>query len=205
MPPIKSRGVLWLARSRRKAKTKLEGLVEAILILVFFFSYAQTKQISTSVYLTFGVALLIIVISLIRVIMKYKRLQRSGIQQIDKMEGFEFERYLKTLLSGLGNKKVKVTQETGDYGADLIMNRDGKKIVIQAKRYNNKVGISAIQEISAAVAYYNADEAWVITNSYFTQPAKNLAEKNNVMLIDRGLLIDMILDLEEKKVRYSFQ
>ena len=40
---------------------------------------------------------------------------------------------------------------------------------------------------------YDADEAWVVTNSYFTKQALKLAEINEVYLIDRDELIDMIL------------
>ena len=43
------------------------------------------------------------------------------------------------------------------------------KIVVQAKRYNSKVGMSAIQEVYTAKKYYKADEAWVITNNYYTE------------------------------------
>ncbi|NER44825.1 restriction endonuclease, partial [Bacillus megaterium NBRC 15308 = ATCC 14581] len=39
--------------------------------------------------------------------------------------------------------------------------------------------------------YYKADEVWVITNNYFTQPAINLAYANNVILIDRDSLIQL--------------
>jgi restriction system protein len=47
-----------------------------------------------------------------------------------------------------------------NFGADLIM-KGQQRIVIQAKRYGreNRVGISAIQEVYGAQAYYKADEA----------------------------------------------
>lgn len=41
---------------------------------------------------------------------------------------------------------------------------------------------------------YDATEAWVITNNYFTKQAQKLAETNDVYLIDRDELIEMILD-----------
>ena len=41
---------------------------------------------------------------------------------------------------------------------------------------------------------YNATEAWVITNSYYTKQAQKLAESNDVYLIDRDELIEIILD-----------
>ncbi|HEY9569713.1 MAG TPA: restriction endonuclease, partial [Metalysinibacillus sp.] len=78
---------------------------------------------------------------------------------------------------------------SGDYGADLILHKDGQKIVVQAKRYKNNVGIRAVQEIIPAVAYYKADVAWVVTNSYLTKQAQNLADSNDVVIIDREELM----------------
>ncbi|UOE63124.1 restriction endonuclease [Priestia filamentosa] len=124
-----------------------------------------------------------------------KRLARSGIQYIDQMDGFQFEFYLKALFQELGYK-TQVTAQSGDFGADLIM-KGQQKIVIQAKRYGrkNRVGISAIQQVYGAQAYYRADEAWVITNSSFTKSARALAEACNVQLFDRKALQELILEV----------
>lgn len=108
--------------------------------------------------------------------------------EVDNMTGIVFEEFLKGLLKHKGYK-VRLTSTTGDYGADLILSANDKKIVVQAKRYKRKVGIKAVQEIVSAKNYYNADECWVITNNYFTIPAVNLADSNHVVLIDRDLLM----------------
>ena len=67
-------------------------------------------------------------------------------------------------------------------------------IAVQAKRYSSSVGVKAVQEIIGAVKMYDATEAWVVTNSYFTKQAIKLADINDVYLVDRKELIDMILD-----------
>ena len=77
---------------------------------------------------------------------------------------------------------------SNDYGADLVMKKHGKVTVVQAKRYKNTVGNSAVQEIVAAKAYYKADKCMVVTNSYFSKNAKNLAKSNHVELWDRDSL-----------------
>lgn len=107
------------------------------------------------------------------------------------MSGLEFEHYLVALFRKNGYR-VKLTPASNDFGADVIL--EGKeRIVIQAKRYSSKVGIKAVQEISSAKGYYNAQEAWVITNNYFTSQAIRLAHATNVKLVDRSMLVDMIL------------
>lgn len=129
----------------------------------------------------------------IKVLKYQKKLARSGMYDIDRMDGLQFETYLQALLKELGYKS-KVTTGSHDFGADLIMKNNRKKIVIQAKRYGykNKVSLDAIQQIYTAKTYYNADQAVVITNSTFTKSANELAKACNVKLYDRYKLTDMI-------------
>lgn len=121
----------------------------------------------------------------------------SDITKIDIMEGYEFENYLKTLFFYAGFD-VEVTQKSRDYGADLILKRGSDTVVVQAKRYNKAVGIKAVQEILASAPHYMATEAWVITNSYFTDQAELLAKENRVRLIDREELIEMSKEICRK-------
>lgn len=115
-------------------------------------------------------------------------LLKSRIYEIDRMDGVEFENLLKAHFEKVGYK-VKTTPKSNDYGADLILLKDGMKIVVQAKRYKNSVGIAAIQQAYASMGYYKAQKCMVITNSYFTSSAKKLAEKNGVILWNRDTLI----------------
>ncbi len=119
------------------------------------------------------------------VISLYKERQLKRIlQKIDAMNGFEFEEYSKIFFTSKGFE-VTITQKSGDYGADLIIEKDGVKWAVQAKRYSHKVSPKAIQEVVSSKAYYACEKACVITNSYFTQAAQKLAQANEVLLIDR--------------------
>lgn len=118
---------------------------------------------------------------------KYHQTEKSKpLNGIDytKMSGIEFEVYLSKLLSENGFTDIKGTPATGDQGADLIAKRNGKTIIVQAKRYDGAVGNKAVQEVASAVGFYGADEGWVITNSFFTKSAKELAQRLNVKLVD---------------------
>ncbi|MBC6976072.1 restriction endonuclease [Bacillus sp. Xin] len=121
-----------------------------------------------------------------------KRMVKSGIHYIDRMDGHQFEVYLKALFREL-EYRLEVTKQSNDFGADLVL-KGKNRIVIQAKRYGmkNRVGIRAVQEIYAAQAYYKAHEAWVVTNSVYTKQAKELAEACHVKLIDRVELQKLI-------------
>ncbi|MCX6781587.1 MAG: restriction endonuclease [Candidatus Magasanikbacteria bacterium] len=102
---------------------------------------------------------------------------------INKMTGVEFETLLAKKITELGYE-VTGTQATGDQGADLIAKKNGKKIIIQAKRYSGSVGNKSVQEVVGAIKYYQGDSGCVITNSVFTPSAKALAQKNDIILID---------------------
>ncbi len=106
------------------------------------------------------------------------------IYALDAMSGFEFEDFLAKLFRTVGYD-VQLTKRTADQGADLFVEKFGKKTVIQAKNYSENVGNAAVQQALAAKAFYSCDHAMVVTNSYFTPSAKALAEASGVALVDR--------------------
>ncbi len=142
--------------------------------------------------LLFGIFLLVSSIAEMKNEKEYEeKLSKSNIDEVDKMQGYEFEIFLKTLFEKLGYS-AEVTKKSGDYGADIILYRNNATIVVQAKRYEKHVGVKAVQEIYSSKNYYCANEAWVVTNNYFTRQAKELANNNGVRLINREELVDLI-------------
>lgn len=123
-----------------------------------------------------------------------ERLRKSGIREIDKMDGLQFEQYLGLLFKSQGFK-AEVTRASGDFGADLILQKNGTKTVVQAKRYSKNVGIEAIQQAVGAMRHYDALGSWVVTNRDFTDAAYKLAASNGVELINREALIEMIIQM----------
>ena len=69
--------------------------------------------------------------------------------------------------------------------ADVIAYKNNVKYVIQAKFYNSPVGNKAVQEVVASIGMYNANRGVVVTNNTFTASAIELAQANNVELVDR--------------------
>lgn len=113
------------------------------------------------------------------------------LQQVDRMDGVQFEQFLGLLLSRMGYQ-AEMTKTSGDFGCDLFVRQGNKRIVVQAKRYSKTVGVSAVQEIVSSKPMYNATEAWVITNAKFTKAAMTLAQANGVYLYDRTALAGLI-------------
>ncbi|WP_138753576.1 restriction endonuclease [Paenibacillus sinopodophylli] len=185
-----------MARRRRK-KEELDPLQAFVLLLMLVSGwgvYSYTTSIVaagvTAGAIMAGYAFVIASINR----KQTERLKRSGIAEIDKMEGRQFEKYLGHVFRAHGYV-VEVTQAAGDYGADLVISKAGKKIVVQAKRYSKNVGLKAVQEVHTALNHYGASEAWVVTNSDYTGQAYTLAKSNGVRLIMRQQLIELILTM----------
>jgi restriction system protein len=115
------------------------------------------------------------------------------IRDIDLISGYDFELLLKKLFEGMGYQ-VAHTSFSNDQGADLILEKDGTRSVIQAKNWTANVGNTAIQEVVAAIKHYQAHRALVISSSGFTQSAIELARSNNVELWDRAKLNTILND-----------
>lgn len=126
------------------------------------------------------------------------------IKDIDQLNGYDFEAFLSVLFKKMGFNVLK-TSLSSDQGADLIINKFVKKSVVQAKRYKNKVGNKAIQEIAAAVPQYDANQGIVVTNSEFTKAAKQLAKSNNIILVNRDKLNALINRYTIKKNEIIFE
>jgi restriction system protein len=111
------------------------------------------------------------------------------------MDGADFEKFLEAFFQRK-DFKVERTPISGDFGADLIISNGKTKTAVQAKRYNDKVGLSSVQQVVGAMAHYSCEAGMVITNNYFTEQAKKLAASNNIKLWEREDLIKELLSVQ---------
>lgn len=116
---------------------------------------------------------------------------RSGMADVDVMPGSAFEERLAGLFVELGYAVTR-TRASGDFGADLLLERDGERVVVQAKRYDGAVGIDAVQQVIGATRYYDAARAVVVTNSTCTSAAVALAGAHGVELVERESLAGLL-------------
>lgn len=120
-----------------------------------------------------------------------ERVTRSGIGDVDAMSGRDFEARLAALFAALGYAVTR-TRATGDFGADLLLERDGERVSVQAKRYDGVVGIEAVQQVIGSTRYYDATQALVVTNSTCTPAAAALAAAHGVELMEREVLVGLL-------------
>lgn len=116
---------------------------------------------------------------------------------IDEMDGLEFEKFCAQLLEKKGFLDVNITRASGDFGVDILAEKEGVTYAIQCKRYADPVGVKAIQEVYAGREYYDRMVGAVLTNQYFTAPAVEAAKKLKILLWDRGYLERMMEETED--------
>ena len=193
---------------KQLSRTDLEFIGIVLIAAVFLLKAKLNLNWKMTLIAAAGIAIAAIIIyAVIKFAVrraKMSRYRRSTLAQIDAMSGEDFERYLQAVFYGAGYH-AHLTPQSNDFGADLIFTSDKTRTVVQAKRYKNPVGIEAVQQVIGALYYYNADIAFVITNSYFTPSARKLAAAANVILWDRNDLLMMTNDNITENLRTEIE
>ncbi|HSC20114.1 MAG TPA: restriction endonuclease, partial [Solirubrobacterales bacterium] len=111
--------------------------------------------------------------------------------------------------------EVRVTQASRDGGVDaIVFDPDpikGGKIVIQAKRYTNTVGVGAVRDLYGTVLNEGASKGILVTTSTYGPDAHKFAAGKPLTLLDGGNLLSLLegigvkarIDLREAKALLS--
>ena len=107
--------------------------------------------------------------------------------------------------------EVKITQASRDGGVDAVaFDPDpirGGKIVIQAKRYTNVVGVSAVRDLYGTVMNEGANKGILVTTSNYGNDAYEFAKDKPLTLMNGANLLYLLqkhgykakIDLKEAK------
>ncbi|MFC7009892.1 restriction endonuclease [Halalkalicoccus salilacus] len=122
-------------------------------------------------------------------------------RRLQSIDDFDFEHLIADLWKEQG-WDAKVEQQSGDAGIDVRATKSQpypRKVLIQAKRYNNDnpIGGPDIQQYSA-LKYQESDvdEVIIVTTGRFTTSAQERARNLNVKTIDGEDLINIIKNLD---------
>ncbi len=110
----------------------------------------------------------------------------ATLDELDRMSGTDFEEWVGARLHGAG-WTVDRQPRSGDFGADLIIERKGLRLAVQVKRRAGTVGNRAVQEAVAGAEFHDCRAVVVITQSRFTDAAREQARRAllPVVLIER--------------------
>jgi restriction system protein len=114
--------------------------------------------------------------------------QSTEIARYHAMNPREFEHAIAFLCQRDGCRHVQVVGGAGDLGADVLaLAPDGRRIVIQCKRYGptTKVGSPDLQRFGGTCySVHGAHVAAVVTTSTFTRPASQYGTHQGIRLLD---------------------
>jgi HJR/Mrr/RecB family endonuclease len=127
---------------------------------------------------------------------KEENLTRASIQKaprlFSELRGDDFEKLVCRLFEAMGYA-VQHVGRSGDQGGDAIANKDGERILIQAKCYRDwSVANDAVQQAVAAMKFYDCNKTMVITTN-FTKEAIGLAQANTTELISKPRLSELLV------------
>lgn len=92
--------------------------------------------------------------------------------------------------------EVKITQASRDGGVDAVaFDADpirGGKIVIQAKRYTNTVGVSAVRDLYGTTLNEGATKGILVTTAEYGPDAYKFAQGKPLTLLDGGNLLHLL-------------
>jgi restriction system protein len=130
------------------------------------------------------------------------------------MDWLDFENLIRELFEKEFSKnggEVRITQASRDGGVDAIaFDPDpirGGKIVIQAKRYTNVVGVSAVRDLYGTVHNEGANKGILVTTSAYGSDAYEFAKDKPLTLLNGAELLGLLathghrakIDLQEAK------
>lgn len=111
----------------------------------------------------------------------------------------EFEHFVRELFAAEFSKDgghVKITRASSDGGVDAVaFDPDpirGGKIVIQAKRYTNTVGVSAVRDLYGTMMNEGAMKGILVTTSDYGSDSYTFAKDKPITLLNGGNLLQLL-------------
>ena len=107
----------------------------------------------------------------------------------------DFESLITNLFEKMG-LETRLTQPSRDGGVDCVAYDSrpifGGKVVIQAKRYKNTVGVSAVRDLFGTMQNEGATKGILVTTSGYGQASHDFANGKPLELIDGGNLLYLL-------------
>jgi restriction system protein len=115
------------------------------------------------------------------------------------MDWEDFEHLIRELFEkefSVNGGEVKVTQASRDGGVDAVaFDPDpirGGKIIIQAKRYTNVVGVGAVRDLWGTISHEGAMKGILVTTSTYGPDAYEFAKSKPITLLSGAELLHLL-------------
>ncbi len=124
---------------------------------------------------------------------RLKNAQSKDLDFLYSLNPLDFETVVMDMYRNLGYT-VTQTPFSNDHGKDGIAYKDGKKYLIECKRYekSQKIGRPHLQKFFAAIVEENAIKGYFVTTSSFANTAEEYSKKSKIDLIDGDELVKLM-------------
>jgi restriction system protein len=117
------------------------------------------------------------------------------LQQIRELTPAQFEAYVAWRLFGRHGYYVNNVRDTKDGGVDIIVTDErGQSAIVQCKRYRGTVGAPIVRDLYGTMIHSGVPYAYLVTNSTFSEEAREWAAGKPIELIDGRRLVELSRD-----------
>ncbi|RRR67036.1 MAG: restriction endonuclease [Candidatus Viridilinea halotolerans] len=184
-------------RYSRRRRDADEGKVGLALLLMagLYGAYLWLGTLPLAWQIAVGVigfsVTLLFIWSVVAVIRRYRR-KRLLRAELMSLSSTQFEERTKLLFADLGWRNLQLRGGSGDRGVDIDGEFEGKRYIIQCKRYTKNVTPAMVRDLVGTLHIQKADRAILITTSGYTKQGYQEAQGLPVELWDGAMLAEQI-------------
>lgn len=131
---------------------------------------------------------------------KHKKwlLKHAKVDALKAMPWDEFEKLVGAMFRLWGFRVKTHGGNHADGGIDLIVEKRGKRHLVQCKRYKGSVGVSVAREMFGVMVSEGLDGVYIMTSGTFTKECWIFAKNKPMKLISGEKLADILNDVAGK-------
>jgi restriction system protein len=121
----------------------------------------------------------------------------SDIESLRAIEWSDLEMLVRAVYERQGYSARRLGGFGADGGVDVVLKRDGKKLLVQCKQWRaRQVSVNVVRELLGAVTSERADAGVVVTCGTFTGDAWGFASANGLELVDGMRLLELVRQVQ---------
>lgn len=117
----------------------------------------------------------------------------TGLESMASLGWREFEQLVGEAFRRQGYRVEETGLGGADGGIDLILSRDGKRVLVQCKQWRReRVPVNVVREMYGLLAHHRADEVQIVAMKGFTPDAERFAQGKPIVLLSGSALLQNI-------------
>jgi len=162
------------------------------------YNYSTSNIYSIAILTIFFIYFFIKATLFIKRVMSKSLLKKNRtLKKLKRLSWDDFELFCMEFFEKKGWKVKGNSKKGADGGVDIWMTKSlfGNKTlaIVQCKRYvETPVTVKVIREMYGLMHEYKADQAYIVTTSYFTKECYKFVKEKNIVLINGNKLIQML-------------